>query len=155
MNIHDCIRCNNPINYDDTDWCDVCDMSVFDDRMIKQNSMLQIRNIKKVLDVHLSDTDYMIKNIAEVLDKSKSMINYYEIQLYSHQYNHRCNLILDKQKEYNEFGEPYYSLHLEMGNTIMPSYGIYPKHMSNPNGFIYTLEKYFEHLYTNNYLKRL
>ena len=34
--------------------------------------MLQIRNIRKVLNVLLADTDYMIKNIADVLDKSKS-----------------------------------------------------------------------------------
>ena len=49
MNVHNCIRCNNPINYDDTDWCDVCDMSVFDERMVKQTKMLKIENYKKFL----------------------------------------------------------------------------------------------------------
>ena len=49
MNVHNCIRCNNPINYDDTDWCDVCDMSVFDERMVKQTKMLKIENYKKLL----------------------------------------------------------------------------------------------------------
>jgi hypothetical protein len=33
-NTHKCIRCSNPIDLDNTDWCDVCDMSIFDDRMI-------------------------------------------------------------------------------------------------------------------------
>jgi hypothetical protein len=55
MNIHDCIRCNNPINYDDTDWCDVCDMSVFDDRMIKQNNMLTIKNPQQLIGQEYSD----------------------------------------------------------------------------------------------------
>jgi hypothetical protein len=55
MNVHDCIRCNNPINYDDTDWCDVCDMSVFDDRMIKQNNMLTIKNPQQLIGQEYSD----------------------------------------------------------------------------------------------------
>ena len=33
-NTHKCIRCSNPIDLDNTDWCDVCDMSIFDDRMV-------------------------------------------------------------------------------------------------------------------------
>lgn len=60
MNVHDCIKCGNPINYDDTDWCDVCDMSIFDSRMVsneiengmrKQMSELmgRVRNLKEVL----------------------------------------------------------------------------------------------------------
>ena len=55
MNVHDCIRCNNPINYDDTDWCDVCDMSVFDDRMIKQNNMLTIKNPQQLIGQEYSE----------------------------------------------------------------------------------------------------
>jgi hypothetical protein len=55
MNVHDCIRCNNPINYDDTDWCDVCDMSVFDDRMIKQNNMLTIKNPQQLIGEEYSE----------------------------------------------------------------------------------------------------
>lgn len=50
MNVHDCIRCKNPINYDDTDWCDVCDMSIFDDRMVEYKKMLTIKNYKKIKD---------------------------------------------------------------------------------------------------------
>lgn len=156
MNVHDCIKCGNPINYDDTDWCNVCDMSIFDSRMVKQNKMLQIKNVKRILDVHLTGTDYMIKNVCETLDKSKSIPYYYEIQLYSHEYNHRCRLILDKQREYNQDGQPYYSLHLELDlNTLMPSYGIHPKDMDNANAFIYCVEQYFKELYRNNYLKQL
>jgi hypothetical protein len=124
--------------------------------------MLQIRNIRKLLDVHLEDTDYMIKNIADVLDKSKSsksksIPNYYEIQLYSHQYNHKCNLILDKHKWIDsDTNEPFYALYLELDiNNVMPTFAIHPKDMSNPNAFIYSVEKYFQHLYTNHYLKRL
>jgi hypothetical protein len=49
MNIHDCIRCKNPINYDDTDWCDVCDMSIFDDRMVERKKVLTIKNFKSSL----------------------------------------------------------------------------------------------------------
>ena len=49
MNVHDCVKCGNPINYDDTDWCDVCDMSIFDDRMVKPKKMLTIQNIKSEL----------------------------------------------------------------------------------------------------------
>lgn len=155
MNVHDCIKCGNPINYDDTDWCNVCDMSIFDSRMVKQNKMLQIKNVKRILDVHLTGTDYMIKNVCETLDKSKSIPYYYEIQLYSHEYNHRCRLILDKQREYNQDGQPYYSLHLELDlNTLMPSYGIHPKDMDNANAFIYCVEQYFKELYRNNYLKQ-
>jgi len=156
MNIHNCIRCNNPINYDDSDWCEVCDMSIFDERMVNKNKMLQIKNLRKVVDVHLTGTDYMIKNIAEVLDKSKSLSYFYEIQLYSHQYNHHCNLILDKERNYNQDGEPYYSLHLELDtNNLMPSFGIHPKDMSNANAFIYCVEQYFKELYRSNYLKQL
>ena len=157
MNVHDCIRCNNPINYDDSDWCEVCDMSVFDDRMVKQTNMLEIRNLKRILDVHLTGTDYVIKNVAEVLDKSKSISYYYEIQLYSHEYNHRCRLILDKERcADNETGEPFYALYLEVDlNTLMPSYAIHPKDMSNANAFIYCVEQYFKELYRNNYLKQL
>jgi len=117
--------------------------------------MLTIRNIRKVLDVHLSGTDYMIKNVSEVLDKSKSISFFYEILLYSHQFNLTDTLILNKEREYREDGEPYYSLHLDTGVTIMPSFGIHPKDMSNPNAFIYCLEKYFQELYINNYLKPL
>ena len=119
--------------------------------------MLQIRNIRKVLNVLLADTDYMIKNIADVLDKSKSTPNYYEIQLYSHQYNHKCNLILDKYKWMDsDTNEPFYALYLELDtNNVMPTFAIHPKDMSNASGFIYTLETYFQHLYTNHYLKRL
>jgi hypothetical protein len=110
----------------------------------------------KLLDVHLEDTDYMIKNIADVLDKSKSTPNYYEIQLYSYEYNHKCNLILDKYKWIDsDTNEPFYALYLEIGDTIMPTFAIHPKDMSNANGFIYTLETYFQHLYTNHYLKRM
>lgn len=155
MNVHDCIRCNNPINYDDSDWCEVCDMSVFDDRMIKQTNMLEIRNIKRILDVHLTGTDYMIKNICEVLDKSKSIRYYYEIQLYSHQYNQHCKLILDKEKQYTDRDAPYYSLHLETDVTVMPSFAIHPQDMDNANAFIYCVEQYFKELYRNNYLKQL
>ena len=49
MNVHACIRCNNPIDYDVTDWCGVCDMSIFDDRMVKPKKMLTIQNIKSEL----------------------------------------------------------------------------------------------------------
>ena len=153
MNVHDCIRCNNPINYDDSDWCEVCDMSVFDDRMIKQTNMLEIRNIKRILDVHLTGTEYMIKNVCEVLDKSKSIPYYYEIQLYSHKDNHRCRLILDKQRDYTEDNKPYYSLHLDTDVTIMPVFAIHPQDMDNANAFIYCVEQYFKELYRNNYLK--
>jgi hypothetical protein len=129
---------------------------VFDDRMIKQNNMLEIRNVKRILDVHLTGTDYVIKNVCETLDKSKSIPYYYEIQLYSYEYNHRCRLILDKQREYNQDGQPYYSLHLELDlNTLMPSYAIHPKDMDNANAFIYCVEQYFKELYRNNYLKQL
>jgi len=155
MNIHNCIRCNNPINYDDSDWCEICDMSIFDDKMVKQTGMLEIRNIKRILDVHLTGTDYMIKNVCETLDKSKSIPYYYEIQLYSHQYNYRCRLILDKQREYTLDRQPYYSLHLELDlNTLMPSFAIHPKDMDNANAFIYCVEQYFKELYRNNYLKQ-
>jgi hypothetical protein len=155
MNIHNCIRCNNPINYDDSDWCEICDMSIFDDKMVKQTGMLEIRNIKRILDVHLTGTDYMIKNVCETLDKSKSIPYYYEIQLYSHQSNYRCRLILDKQREYTLDRQPYYSLHLELDlNTLMPSFAIHPKDMDNANAFIYCVEQYFKELYRNNYLKQ-
>jgi hypothetical protein len=40
-------------------------------------------------------------------------------------------------------------------NNVMPTFAIHPKDMSNPNGFIYTIETYFQHLYTNHYLKRM
>lgn len=45
MSVHNCVRCNTPIDYDDTDWCDVCDMSIFDERMVKPKKMLTIENI--------------------------------------------------------------------------------------------------------------
>ena len=44
-NTNRCIRCSNPIDLDNTDWCDVCDMSIFDDRMVKPKKMLTIQNI--------------------------------------------------------------------------------------------------------------
>ena len=49
MSVHSCIRCNNPIDYDVTDWCDVCDMSIFDDKMVKPKKMLTIQNFKSEL----------------------------------------------------------------------------------------------------------
>ena len=153
MNVHGCIRCNNPINYDDSDWCEVCDMSIFDDRMIKQTKMLEIRNVKRILDVHIEGTEYMIKNVCEVLDKSKSMPFYYEILLYSHKDNLTYSLILDKEKHSQPDGEPYYSLHLETDVTVMPSFAIHPQDMDNANAFIYCVEQYFKELYRNNYLK--
>ncbi len=44
MNVHNCIRCGNPINYDDTDWCEVCDMSIFDERMSDTKRGFTIKN---------------------------------------------------------------------------------------------------------------
>lgn len=50
MSVHNCIRCNTPIDYDVTDWCDVCDMSIFDDRMVKpKKKMLTIQNFESSL----------------------------------------------------------------------------------------------------------
>ena len=65
MNVHNCIRCNNPINYDDTDWCDVCDMSVFDERMVKQTKMLTIENINKIVN-HSITNEWQIRSMHEV-----------------------------------------------------------------------------------------
>jgi len=48
LTIHKCIRCSNPIDYDVTDWCGVCDMSIFDDRMVKRKKMLTIQNIRSL-----------------------------------------------------------------------------------------------------------
>ena len=67
MNIHDCIRCKNPINYDDTDWCDVCDMSIFDDRMVEYKKMLTITNYKKIKDTQFNcmGTLWLVGEIRE------------------------------------------------------------------------------------------
>jgi hypothetical protein len=48
MSIHDCIRCKTPIDYDESDWCHICDMSIFDDRMVKPKKMLTIKNIRSL-----------------------------------------------------------------------------------------------------------
>ena len=48
MNVHDCVRCGNPINYDDTDWCEVCDMSIFDERMSDSKRGFTIKNKDKI-----------------------------------------------------------------------------------------------------------
>lgn len=53
MSVHNCVRCNTPIDYDDTDWCDVCDMSIFDDRMVKPKKMLTIENIDELVSKYL------------------------------------------------------------------------------------------------------
>ena len=67
MNVHDCIRCKNPINYDDTDWCDVCDMSIFDDRMVERKKMLTITNYKKIKDSQFNcmGTSWLVCEIRE------------------------------------------------------------------------------------------
>jgi hypothetical protein len=92
MNVHNCIRCDNPINYDDTDWCDVCDMSVFDDRMIKQTKMLTIENEKKLL-----GTKLMGSGSAEwVVTSIKPHLNHYVIFIEQTENGWDKKLILDR-----------------------------------------------------------
>ena len=76
-NIHKCIRCSNPIDLDNTDWCDVCDMSIFDDRMIKPKKMLTIQNFEERL------KDYRILNTFDgwTLMTYKPTEAYYEFKM--------------------------------------------------------------------------
>ena len=79
MNVHDCVRCGNPINYDDTDWCDVCDMSVFDDMMVKPKKMLTIENINSLVGNYLFRWRVDSVEIITPKDIDKS---YYHITLH-------------------------------------------------------------------------
>ena len=79
MNVHDCVRCGNPINYDDTDWCDVCDMSIFDDRMVKTKKMLTIENINSLVGNYLFRWRIDSVEIITPKDIDKS---YYHITLH-------------------------------------------------------------------------
>ena len=74
MNVHDCVKCGNPINYDDTDWCDVCDMSIFDDRMVKPKKMLTIQNIKSEL-LNSWWGGWKIKDVLEDVYKTDDALN--------------------------------------------------------------------------------
>ena len=102
MSIHRCIRCDNPIDYDVTDWCDVCDMSIFDDRMVKPKKMLTIQNISL-----LEGTQYnswLVDSVLEDVyryDKDLNIIEpkCYSISLVSRGLVHRGNMLLERQQD--------------------------------------------------------
>mgnify|MGYP000615923802 FL=1 len=113
MNVHDCIRCDNPNNYDDTDWCDVCDMSVFDDRMIKQTKMLTIENERKLLGTKLTGSG-SAGPMEWVVTSIKPHLNHYVIFIEQTELGWERKVVLDRTFTQNSDGKQY---KLECGNS--------------------------------------
>jgi hypothetical protein len=80
-NTHRCIRCSNPIDLDNTDWCDVCNMSIFDDRMVKPKKMLTIQNIS-LLNGAVCD-GWVIDSVLEDVYRYDTDLNIIEPKCYS------------------------------------------------------------------------
>ncbi len=112
MNVHDCIRCNNPINYDDTDWCDVCDMSVFDERMVKQTKMLTIENERKLLGTRLYGSG-SAGPMEWVVTSIMKHLHHYVIFIEQTENGWDKHINLDRTHSVNQIGHQY---KLECGN---------------------------------------
>jgi hypothetical protein len=151
MNVHDCVRCGNPINYDDTDWCDVCDMSIFDDRMVKTKKMLTIQNFKsellnswwggwKITDV-LDDVHYIDEhlNIIGPTHYSVTFI-YYRVTVNGNSTpigphgSNRGKLLLTRETD--EFLKGQYRYELWLNQKMFNSGGVTPNALRDKKKFI-------------------
>ncbi len=112
MNVRDCIRCNNPINYDDTDWCDVCDMSVFDERMVKQTKMLTIENERKLLGTKLTGSGSN-GPMEWIVTSIRPHLNHYVIFIEQTENGWDRKIVLDRSFSSFKLGHQY---KLECGN---------------------------------------
>lgn len=89
--IHKCIRCNNWIDYDVTDWCGECDLSIFDDRMVKPKKMLTIQNIRSLEGTRCNG--WMINLVSE-------------------------GIYLYDDDDLNLIGPEYYSIGFQLGTNV-------------------------------------
>jgi len=153
MNVHDCVRCGNPINYDDTDWCDVCDMSIFDDRMVKRKKMLTIKNFEsslldnwcggwKITDV--LDEVYNYDDDLNLLGPPQYSIRfaYYTTNIYVHSGANYGMLYLNRHEDDVLKGKYRYKIYLNQ--QMINSGGFTKKELEDKNKFIdavvYTLD---------------
>ena len=117
--------------------------------------MLTIRNINKIANTHILGTEYYITRVTTPTPKSYHMV------IKSDTYNHYMRLVLSRILETNHIGS-FYTLQLmddTSGPTAIyppftyPSFGISPKDMKTPNEFMKSVEKYFDHLIVENFMK--
>jgi hypothetical protein len=124
MSIHRCIRCDNPIDYDNTDWCDVCDMSIFDDRMVKTKKMLTIQNIS-LLNGAVCD-GWVIDSVLEDVYRYDTDLNTIEPKCYSISFVsplgiNRGNMLLERQQDEVLKGKYRFELWLNKKKFIIGS----------------------------------
>ncbi len=124
MSIHKCIRCDNPIDYDVTDWCDVCDMSIFDDRMVKPKKMLTIQNIS-LLNRTVCD-GWVIDSVLEDVYRYDTDLNTIEPKCYSISFvsplgTNRGNMLLERQQDEVLKGKYRFELWLNKKKFIIGS----------------------------------
>jgi hypothetical protein len=124
MSIHRCIRCDNPIDYDVTDWCDVCDMSIFDDRMVKTKKMLTIQNIS-LLNGAVCD-GWVIDSVLEDVYRYDTDLNTIEPKCYSISFVsplgiNRGNMLLERRQDEFLKGKYRFELWLNKKKFIIGS----------------------------------
>ena len=154
MSVHNCIRCNNPIDYDVTDWCDVCDMSVFDERMVKpKKKMLTIKNFEsslldtwcgawKVTDV--LDEVYNYDNDLNIIGPPQYSIRfaYYTTDIYIHSGSNYGVFYLNRHEDDVLKGNYRYKIYLNQ--QLINSGGFTKEELQDKNRFIdavvYTLD---------------
>jgi hypothetical protein len=137
MNIHECIRCKNPIDYDVTDWCGVCDMSIFDDRMVEYKKMLTIKNIKSLKGTKCGG--WIIKFISEGVylhDDDLNIIKtqYYSITFVSHSGINRGRILIGR--EYDTAYKTQYRYIIYLNQKKFDTGGISKYGLKNKDSFI-------------------
>ena len=149
--IHNCIRCNNPIDYDVTDWCGVCDMSIFDDRMVKPKKMLTIKNIKSLKGTQCGG--WIIKFISEGVylhDDDLNIIKtqYYSITFVSHSGINRGRILIGR--EYDSAYKTQYRYILYLNQKKFDTGGISANGLKNKDSFIQSVVDTLDYQLKNN-----
>jgi hypothetical protein len=137
MNIHKCIRCKNPIDYDVTDWCGVCDMSIFDDRMVKPKKMLTIKNIRSLEGTQCNG--WIINLVSEgiyLYDDDLNIIQteYYSITFVSGLGSNVGRILISR--EYDEAYKTQYRYIIYLNQKKFDTGGISGSGLQDKDGFI-------------------
>jgi hypothetical protein len=150
LTIHKCIRCSNPIDYDVTDWCGVCDMSIFDDRMVKPKKMLTIQNIRSLEGTQCNG--WMINLVSEGIYLYDDDLNIIEPEYYSIGFELGGNNIgkILIGREYDKDYKNQYRYILYLNQKKFDSGGISANGLKNKDSFIQSVVDTFDYQLKNN-----
>ena len=146
-----CIRCSNPIDYDVTDWCGVCDMSIFDDRMVKPKKMLTIQNIRSLEGTRCNG--WMINLASEgvyLYDDDLNIIQteYYSITFVSGLGSNVGRILISR--EYDSAYKTQYRYILYLNQKKFDTGGISANGLKDRDGFIQSVVDTLDYQLKNN-----